>query len=235
MGSTDLPRLWKLHEIDAGIREIQARASAFNPGKEFAEAIKRLEADDAATRYHALHAEQVDLELKVKSNQDKIAKIEADLFGGKIVNVREVEAYQAEIKMLRKHNEEFEARLLELLEQIPPLKAAADKVAAEIATAKKKLSEAKQGALAERKEMEERYARLVKARPEAAKLIPPPLMAKYEAIRKAVGTGMAELKGMSCAGCGMALPERTLVAVREDRVTTCEGCRRILFSPSLEL
>ena len=237
MASTDLPRLWKLHEIDAGIREIQARASSFQPGKEFAEALKKLEAMDADSggKYRALHAEQVDLELKIKSNQDKIAKIESDLFGGKVVNVREVEAYQTEIKMLRKHNEDFEARLLEIMEQVPPLKDATDKIAAQMTIAKRKLAEAKQSTLGERKEMEERYGRLVKARPEAAKLVPPALLAKYETIRKGVGTGMAELKGMSCGGCGMALPERTLVAVREDRVTTCEGCRRILYTPVPEV
>lgn len=232
MASAELQRLWKLHQIDAAILDIKNRAAALDAGRSIQAELDALAKREAEVggHYRTLHAEQTDLELQQKSVEDKLKKIDKDLYGGKVVNPREVDAMEKEIVALKKRRDAHDDRLLELMELLPPAKTAAEKVEAKIAERKHALSEARKAAVALKTQLEQEYARLTKLRPEAAKNISPTLLARYESIRQKQGTGMAEVaKRRSCGGCGTLLPERTIVAVQEDKVVTCETCHRILY------
>ena len=80
-------------------------------------------------------------------------------------------------------------------------------------------------------DLEREFARLNKLRPEAAKIVNPTLLARYENVRQRhAGVGMSEVtKKGACSGCGTNLPERTLQALREDKVGACEACHRLLY------
>ena len=232
MASIELLRLWKLHEIDSRILEIRRRASALDPGKREAAHLAEVQAkfDEAAQKAKALHAEQSDLELKRKSAQDKAKRIEAELFGGKIVNPREVENMQKEIASLRKQVDSSDLALLELMEATPAARQAAAAIEPELEQTKKALADRKKTALSEKATLEKAFAEANAARPEAAKLVDAGLLARYDAIRAKHGTGMAKIKnGNVCEGCGNLLPERTLEMAKTDRVATCEQCHRILY------
>ena len=125
MASSDLRRLWKLHRIDAAILEIRNRAAALNVGKKASAEIESLSQQLAASDYKRLHAEQQDLELQQKSVEDKIAKYDGQLYGGKVVNPREVENIEKEIVILKRQKEELESRLLEIWDLLPPAKSKA--------------------------------------------------------------------------------------------------------------
>ncbi len=90
MASADLRKLWKLHLIDAAITEIRARAATLDTGKSIQAEIDVLSKQISTNPAKLLMGEQQDLEFQQKSIDDKIAKFEKDLYGGKIVNAREV-------------------------------------------------------------------------------------------------------------------------------------------------
>src|SRR5579862_1664583 len=104
MALSELRRLHKLHLIDMALLEIRKRAAALDPGRKTAAEIKALETELNASPSRMLQAELLDLELKQKSFQEKINKFEKELYGGKIVNPREVEAVQKEIGILKRQN-----------------------------------------------------------------------------------------------------------------------------------
>src|ERR1700722_9186031 len=107
MASVELRRLFALHQIDAEILDIRRRAARLDVGFEEAAKLKELEAKDAAegAGAMALITEQIDTELKQRGFDDKMKKFEKQLFGGTMVNPREVEAMQKEIAILKRNRD----------------------------------------------------------------------------------------------------------------------------------
>src|SRR5687767_3792804 len=130
MAAGDLLKLWKLHLVDTAILEIRGRAAALDPGKTIIAQIDALNKQLGGTGGQAktLSAELTDLELQQKNIADKIQKIEKSLYGGKVVNPREVENYQKEIEGLRRQRSALDERIMELWELVPPAKEAAAKI-----------------------------------------------------------------------------------------------------------
>lgn len=232
MASSELRALWKLNQIDSSLVDIRKRAAALDPGRKLMADLEVVEKEYAEVggAAKALTGELADLELAQQGAADKIKKIEKDLYSGKVVNPREVEAYQKDIEALKRQRAKHDDRIMELLELAPPAKAAAAAVEAKVAKVKAELSAHRKAAMELKTKLEEEFKRLNAARPEAAKGIDAGLLARYDAIRAKQGTGMADIKkGSSCAGCGNLLPARTLEALKVDRTVTCEQCHRILY------
>jgi len=233
MASAELQRLWKLSQVDTGILEIRKRAGALDVGQAITAEINALKKQDEEVggKARALSAEQKDIELQQKTIDDKLARIDKELYGGKVTSSREVETLEKEIASLKRQKDRNDDRLLELMDLVPPAKAAADKIAKAIEVRHGQLAERKKQALAEKTKLEEEFKRLNAVRPTMTQGISPTLMARYESLRqRASGIGMVEVtKQKTCAGCGMSLPERTIETLKEDKVATCEACHRLLY------
>lgn len=233
MASPELQRLWKLAQIDNRLTDIRKRAAALDPGRSIVAEIQRFEQEDAEVGGHfrTLHAEQKDLELQQASLDDKLKRIEKEMYGGKIVNVREVENLEKEKAAVLRQKDKNDERLLELFDLIPPAQKAADAITAKITDAKKRLVARKKAALEEKTTLETEYARLTAARPDATRGIAPALMARYDnAKQRAAGVGMVQVtKAFACGGCGTQIPERSVQSLKEEKLVTCESCHRILY------
>jgi len=233
MSSPSLQRLWRLHEIDVVLVEVRKRAAALDPGSAIMAQVKQLEAENAEKSGLAkeLSGEQTDLELKQKGIDEKLKKIDKELFGGMIISPREVEAYEKEIEMLKRQKASMDERLLELFELVPPAVAAADKTKKAVEAKKVELADYQKRVMKEQERLKTEFARMNAERPGAAKDIEPSLIARYDAIRqKQGGVGMSKITKIStCEMCGMKLPVKSIEMVREGRVVTCEACHRILY------
>lgn len=233
MPSPELQRLWKLHQIDSAIAELRNRAAHLDVGRVIQAEIDAITKEEAVVGGEArrLSAELTDLELANKGIDDKIKKIDRELYGGKVVNPREVQNLEREIEILKRQRSGNDEKILELWELAPPAKEQAAKVQERLEAAKLKLGQRQNEALREKKNLEAEFARLNQSRPDAGKGISPSLLARYEDIRKRHGgIGMAQItKQQTCGGCGTHMPERTLAALKDDKVATCESCHRILY------
>ena len=233
MASAELQRLWKLSQIDTGLVEVRHKAANLDIGKKIAAEIEELKKQDAEVggRARKLSADLTDLELAQKGIDDKLKKIDKQLYGGSVVNSREVENLEKEILALKRQRDGNDEKILELWEIVPPAKEAADKIEKKIAEKTKQLAERKKAALVEKAALETEFARLTKLRPDALRGIGPGLLNKYDGIRQRMGgIGMVEAtRKKACTGCGTLLPERMVQALREDKVITCESCHRILY------
>lgn len=234
MAAGDLLKLWKLHLIDSGLVEVRKRAAALDPGKRIMSEIKALEEELETTggEYKRLHAEQTDLELQQKSIDDKIKRADREIYGGKIINPREIENLQREITSLKAKKDEHDFRLLELLDLMPPAKVVADQIQAKIDAKKKELGEHQKKVLLTKSQLEADFKTLNSQRGTALAQVPPALLPRYDAIRQNHdGTAMAQInmKTGTCGACGMKLPVKSIEHAKEDRVVTCEACHRILY------
>jgi predicted nucleic acid-binding Zn-ribbon protein len=231
MASPDIRRLWKLHLVDAALADIRAKAASLDVGKRIRAEIDGLKSKLDESGVKSLMTEQQDLELQQKTIDDKIARFEKELYGGKVVNPREVENFEKEISMLRKQKVALDERLLEIWEKLPPLKAESDKIEKGIQERKTELALVQKKAIEVKAKLEADFKAKSSERPILAKDQNPMLLAKYETIRKNhQGIGMAEVvKGRQCGACGTLLPERTLQGCLDDRTVSCESCHRILY------
>lgn len=232
MAVGDLRKLWQLHLVDSQLHNIRARAAALDPGRAIQAKIASLQGrlDEATAAYQELHSEQTDLEIESKAIEAKIAKFDKDLFGGSVVNPREVENIQKEIEMLKRRRSQIDERLLELFELVPPAESARKEAESELAAAKAALVQHQKAVLAEKARLESAYKELMAKRPEALKEVPPALLPRYDQILKKQGTAMALItKDQTCEVCGMRQAEKNVENVKEDRIVTCESCHRILY------
>ncbi len=205
-----------------------------DPGRKIQAEIDKLTAvfDELNAKAKALSAEQTDLELQQKSIETKLRKIDGDLYGGKVVNPREVEDLQHQIDGLKKQRSKNDERILELWDLVPPAKKAAEDAHAPIEAKKKELIEHQKKMIELKKTLETEFKELNAKRPVALEGISAGLMARYDAIRqKHGGLGMTcpDRRG-NCSMCGTVLPKKTIETALEDKVVTCEECHRIVYA-----
>ena len=234
MASSELRKLYRLHLVDSALVEIRMRAAALDPGRklmaELSALEKHLAEKTAASR--ALSGEQADIELEQKTIDQKIKKIEAEIYGGKVVNPREVENLQKEVETLKKKRNSLDARLLELMESGPDATADEAPIRKAIAAKKAELAAHQTEVMAVKAKLESDFKARSAERPVLAKEVPPVLMARYDAVRKKLdGVGVTEVnRDSSCTSCGTFLPEKTIQAAKEGRVVYCDTCHRIVYA-----
>lgn len=233
MSFAELRNLHRLHIVDAAIVEIRKRAAALDPGRAIQSKIATLQAelDEVGGAARTLHSEQTDLELQQKAIDSKLAQIDKDLYGGKVVNPREVEALQKEVQNLKRRRSEMDDRILELMEAAPPAKGDADAIEKKIGTLKLELVEHQKKVMQTKADLEKQYKEVSARRSSAVEVVPKPMLVRYEAIRQRTGgIGMADIdKRGYCGMCGTHLPEKLIQGAREGRIVTCESCHRILY------
>lgn len=173
-----------------------------------------------------------DLELAQKGDDQKRAKIGKELFGGKVINPREVANLEKEIEIIKRKQDVEADSLLELYDELPPLRKAFDELAAKMNKLVAERDEKRKAAVAEKAKIESTFKELSSRRPEATKGISAGLLARYDNIRQHHGgVGMVEIikKTGNCGGCGTHLPERTVSLLKDDKIALCESCHRLLY------
>ena len=233
MAELDLRRLHELHLIDAAIAEIKSKAAALDPGRKIQASMQQIQAqlDESDSHLRALQGEQSDLELKQKGIDEKLKKVDREIYGGSVVNAREVENLEKETANLKRQRTEIDSRLLELWDEIPPMQQKVAELEAQHAKLKQDLAVHQKKVMEDKAGLEAAFRARQQARPAALAQVPKPLLVRYDAIRqKAAGIGMADVVGKGfCGMCGTHLPEKLIESAREGRVVTCESCHRILY------
>ncbi|MFQ3586122.1 MAG: hypothetical protein SNJ76_00470 [Fimbriimonadaceae bacterium] len=233
MSLDDLFRLWQLHRIDEAIVEIRARAAALDPGRAIMAEIKGLEETHASLHEQAsrLSGELQDLELRNKGIEAKLKKIDAEMYGGKVVNPREVEALEKEIESLKAQRAVTDERIMELWELVPAAKSKEEEARKAIDAKKAELAAYQKKVIAAKHQLEKAYRERQAERGPAAEKVPAAMLARYESTRQRTGgVGMAKIsKTGSCGMCGTMLPEKLIEGAREGRLVACEGCHRFLY------
>jgi predicted nucleic acid-binding Zn-ribbon protein len=234
MATLQLRALWKLHLVDAAILDIRNKAASLDPGRRIQTEIDRLQADyeEKHAEERKLTAELGDLELLNKSIEEKIKKTNNEIYGGKVVNPREVEDLQKTIESLKKKRQANDDRILELWELVPPAKALAEEALKPVEAKKQELGEFQKSVLQIRAKLEQDFKARNAERPALLEGINVTLLTRYESIRqKHGGIGMTTIdKRGNCTMCGTLIPQKHVVSALEDKAVTCESCHRILYA-----
>jgi len=161
---------------------------------------------------------------------------EQKLYSGEISSPKELQALQADVESLRRHQRSVEDRQLATMEQREPLDARFIELAAGRASAEAAVSVARDALGAAEAAVDSEIVAETAARAEVGAGISAELLSTYERCRvKGNGVGAARLVGGTCQGCHLSVPSTEVDAIRHapaDQVSYCDNCGCILVLTS---
>ena len=163
---------------------------------------------------------------------ERIEQADAKLYGGTIRIPRELEDLQADIAQLNRQRDDQEMELLEAMEELEPIQARRDEIAARLAVAEKAWSADQASMKDEQSALKLEVAALSAARMAQASDVPPGELALYEQVRARhpQGKGVAFVHNAMCASCRVGLPSGVVQSTRTAVVPIrCPSCGLILL------
>lgn len=217
-----------LNQINLIPEQIQSLENDFEERKKNVELKK-----DEISKIHVLKKEK---EMELLEKEEAIKKHQTELNMVKDNNA--FKSLLLEIENAKKSKDEIETEILILMEEIDRKIGEEKKLQEDL----KKLEETKNEKIREleinKKNWEEKLAKLQEERKEYASKIEPSLLSKYEYIRQQrKGVAVVQIKEdhqnrvISCGGCNMALTPQTMINIKKkDIIVLCENCQRMIFS-----
>jgi uncharacterized protein len=228
-----LKALEELQQVDLEAHEVKTELDAL-PARRTEIEGRIVEArkayDDEKARIEGNERERRQLESLLAMERDKVKKWEGRL--GEIRTPREYAALSREIDIAKKTNDGQAEQIKELAAQAGEIQKALDARSDALAE-REESAQAELKALDERRAAgEEKLRQLETRRVDAAKLVDPGLLAKYENIkRRRAGIAVAPVVGMTCKGCHRNIPPQLAITLqRANSIETCPNCHRIIYS-----
>ena len=223
--------LRRLQDVDSESDKAQSRLAEIEAALGENEAVQQARAAAEHTEEQArkLGVQQRDLELEIQGLIAKIQRVEQQLYSGTVKNPKELADLQEEVASLKRRQQKLEDDLLEVMIQKEEAQAAQaeaqtqrDQTEAEWSTHQTDLTDEKQALQERLAELEEKRATL-HAQLDAGDL------AAYQSLRKRKGgLAVAEMRDKSCSACGVAISQGVAWQLRQDTLTFCSNCERIL-------
>ena len=174
-----------------------------------------------------------DLNLEIKTLNNKLTGVEQRLYSGKVKNPKELQDMQEETAALKRRRGTLEDQLLEAMIEVETGQANYTELDSVLATATAQW-EADQTSLSEeRAQILKQLDDLARQRAAAAAKIEPDNLARYKRLRpQRHGQAIALLDGNQCKTCGSTQTTTLAQQVRQGReLGVCEICGRILALP----
>ena len=228
--------LLALQQIDLTIDRLSSRRAALEQGDDVRAARERLGLDERRLGEVVLALEELDraygkLEFDADSLGRKAADEEKRALGGNVVNSKELEAIQAEVRNVRDRQRRAEDEMLELLERREILEAQADELRPRVDAQKADVESLGGDAAREITDIAaELDAREIERKSAVESIGDAELIELYEDLRaRKRGVGAATLVDRACQGCHETLSALELDKLKKsDDVRRCPHCRRIL-------
>jgi len=237
MSEAGLDALLTLQEHDAALDRLQHRRDTL-PERD---AVARNEATaaDVAMRFRSVAARRDELSNEERrlgdeasSLREKASEVEAKMYSGSVSSPRELQAMQADVDQLRRHEQAIESRELELIEALEPVDRQIAELDAERAALATALHDARSVLEQAEAAIDDEMAGERKARDDIAGDLESSLVTEYERRRaRAQGVGAARLVGNTCQGCHLTIPSTEVERIRrapEGTLAFCDNCGCIL-------
>jgi predicted nucleic acid-binding Zn-ribbon protein len=198
-------------------------------------AIAALELEAATVRgpLTELTRNEARLEDEAQSLSDQAVAADKKLYSGEVTSPRELQALQADVEQLRRHQRSVEERALEVMEAREPLEAELNRISAELDRRTTELGAAREQLSSSEATLTKEINAEQAQRDTAAKEVDAPMLALYDGCRAkaASGIGAARLVGRTCEGCRLTIPATEVDRIRKappGTVAHCDNCGAIL-------
>ncbi len=225
-----LEPLLELQERDLALDRIRHRLDTLPERAQVATTEARLAELQAALA--TLQAERDEVAREEKRHEDEAtaigeqaAQAEAKLYSGEVVSPKELQALQADVAQLKRHQQSVEDRQLAAMERREPLDGQLAERGTEVAAIEAALAAQREALAAAEGALGDELRAAEAARAEQAGAIDAEMVEVYEDVRaKANGVGAARLVGMTCQGCHLSIPATEAERIRKAPAGTIEHC-----------
>jgi uncharacterized protein len=225
--------LYELQEIDSAMdaadRRLDEIASALEDESGLAALAEQARELEAAIG--TAQSEQRQAMGDVEDQRQKIAEVEATLYGGSVKIPRELKALEAEAAGLKKQLATLEERALTAMTRVEEAESARNESREALASQSEERERLVAALAEERSEIEARRATLRGERERRAEGIDRTDLALYERLRRARGgRAVAKVERGTCQGCRITLPSTVFQRARSGlKLVQCTSCERILY------
>jgi len=230
----NIPRqLYQLQELDQLIADDELALGELlaRLGDDRALQAARANLADEQQRLDGLHRQQRSAEDEIEDIESRIRAAEKQLYGGKVVNPKELANLQQEVNMLQKRRDRLETQALEIIELAEAAAAQLAATSSTLAGLEDAWQREQQQLSAEIERLKSRLGKLNQQRRSLAETIDPAALACYQGLKKQKGLPVARVEQGICRGCRISLSLSKLQQVRSGTLVQCGQCGRILFLP----
>ncbi len=224
--------LYQLQQIDLQLGRQQKRLDEISTQLANRQAVDDAQAavTQAEQRLVPLRTRTRDLDLELKSVQQKAQQTEQQLYSGTVKNPKTMQEMQQEIESLKRRTAELEERLLEAMFHNEEAQTDLDRLQTVLAETTGTWEEAHAELLKEQAELQQSMQQLQQKRQDALKPVQADSLKLYSGLKpRKAHQPVSVLKGVSCSVCGI---EQTMNIVQQvqrgDQLITCTNCGRIL-------
>lgn len=226
--------LYRLQLLDNRMDEIRLRLSEIHQILEDNNEINQAKAlvDEANSALELALAALKQAEAEVEKQKVKIEQSEANLYGGKVKNPKELQDIQNEAAALKRYLITLEDRQLDLM---LAEESAQKKLHIALQAQKKtrtKLTDQSINLTVEKTELEKELKRLEQERQAVINPLDEDLVSKYDSLRQQLrGLAVADISEGACSACGTTLtPAQQQSARSNSDIYSCPTCGRILYT-----
>ena len=225
-------QLFSLQQLDTDLDRLNARLAEIRASREESDELvsarKEVETRDEALR--RLESKLKDLEWTVSDLTAKIERNEGKLYGGRILNPKELDGFRREVEIDRDRRSRLEDETLEGMATQEEEESVQNQARERLAAILGKWKAHQVDLTEEESEINERAANLTSERGQLLVQIPAQSRSAYERLRGIRrGLAVATIDRNTCGGCRIALP---VVIVQRVRRTSeevhCPSCGRFL-------
>ncbi len=190
---------------------------------------KTSRSEAAQAEKEELEAKRAELEEKIKEANLKAKRSQARL--GDVKNPRQHQAVLKELDDLKMLREEWEEKLVAVLEELEEVNQRLEEAREGLETLKENLEKEKSELDATMEDMERQIAELTKERERYTKELPPQVLSRYNFIRSRLKHApVAPVIDGTCQICHMSLPPQSFIELRRmEELMTCPSCQRIIY------
>jgi uncharacterized protein len=233
--ATKAASLYQLQQLDGEIERVTAESQAINLALQDDAAIRQAKQELESAQSSWQHCQQAlraaeqelaDLAARIKSHNDR-------LYSGNVTSPRELGSLQQEIQHLRQVHNTQEDQVLEAMAAAETAQALVEEKSARYDAAEKTRQQEQAAHTEHLLQAEAKLASVQQQRQSLAESCEPPLLQRYEQIRRIRGSkAVALAEGGTCQGCRVTLTASDLQHLRTNAdLTTCSNCGRILYLP----
>ena len=226
-------QLYDLQEIDREISESRDSLATVRARLEDNQALlfAQSQVEEAQTRLQELHARQREVEMELETLREKIEPLEKKLYGGTVVNPRELSGMEEEIKHLKSRLGQEEDRLLEVMESVEEAQSSLGEAQENLARVDAQRQQELEQLLEQQKHLTNELPDMERQRGSVTSQLPSSTLSLYERLwSNKQGHAVAKVERGMCQGCRITLPTKMLQQARAGQgLVQCNSCERILY------
>jgi predicted nucleic acid-binding Zn-ribbon protein len=172
-----------------------------------------------------------DGELALDSLHERVRKVEAELYSGRVRSPKELENLRKDSEHLRRRISQLEDRVLLAMTQVDELEEAARQGEQELRAFEVEWQETRRSLATQHEALRTSLRQLQQMREELRGQLGRAELGLYDELRaKKAGMALSPVKDRVCQTCRVTVPTYKARMVESRRaIVTCEGCGRILY------